>query len=113
MGYWVYFARCSNNTIYTGATTDLTRRMREHNEGSLAGNGAKYTAAHRPVCLAQAWKVDTWSNALRLEYALKKCLRKDKDQLIKQPGCICQIAERCKFDFSITQVSQELLQNIL
>lgn len=111
MGYWVYLARCSNNSIYTGATTDLIRRIKEHNQGSLTGSGAKYTAAHRPVVLAQAWEVDSWSNALRLEYALKKCQRKDKDQLIKQPGQITQIAEKYELNFSITKASQELLKN--
>ncbi len=110
MGYWVYLARCGNNTLYTGATTDLKRRMREHNSGSTGGNGAKYTASHRPVSLAQAWEVGTWSDALRLEHAIKKCVRTEKDQLIKQPEQIYRIAERCKLNFSITEASQELLK---
>ena len=109
MGYWVYLVLCGNNTIYTGATTDLIRRVYEHNNGS-SGRGAKYTTAHRPVSLAQAWEVGTWSDALRLEYAIKRCFRKEKDQLIKQPEQIYQLAERCKFSFSISQASLELLK---
>lgn len=109
MGYWVYLARCSNNTIYTGATTDLIRRVREHNSGYRGRPGAKYTAAHRPVSLAQAWQVESWSDALRLEYAIKQCERTEKDLLIKQPEHIYQLAERRKFTFSISEVSRELL----
>lgn len=109
MGYWVYLARCGNNTIYTGATTDLIRRVREHNSGSLKKNGAKYTASHLPISLAQAWEVGSWSDALRLEHAIKKCLRPEKDQLIKQSELIYRLAERRNLTFSITKTSQDLL----
>ncbi|MCB8816641.1 GIY-YIG nuclease family protein [Desulfosporosinus shakirovi] len=109
MGYWVYLARCGDNTIYTGATTDLMRRVKEHNSGVTRGKGAKYTASHPPVTLAQAWEVETWSEALRLEYAIKRCLRIEKDQLIKQPELIYHLAERRGLKFSILEVSQELV----
>ena len=108
MGYWVYLARCGNNTIYTGATTDLTRRVKEHNSGASRGKGAKYTASHLPVTLAQAWKVGSWSEALRLEHAIKRCLRIEKDQLIEQPEQIYRLAERRRLIFSILEVSPEL-----
>lgn len=109
MGYWVYLALCGNNSIYTGATTDLKRRVREHNSGYSGRHGAKYTAAHRPVSLAQAWEVDSWSDALRLEYAIKQCVRLEKDRLIKQPEQIHHLAERRKFTFKILEASRELL----
>lgn len=109
MGFWVYLARCGNNTLYTGSTTDLNRRVREHNGGHTRRQGAKYTAAHRPVTLAQAWEVDSWSSALRLEYAIKQCLRTEKDLLIMQPEQIHHLAELRKFTFSISEASQELL----
>ena len=112
MGYWVYLARCGNNTIYTGATTDLLRREREHNSGSSKGSKAKYTASHLPVSLAQAWEVGSWSDALRLEHAIKKCLRPEKDQLIKEPELIYRIAERLNLTFSITEASQDLLKQM-
>lgn len=112
MGYWVYLARCGNNTIYTGATTDLIRRVKEHNSGSSKGKGAKYTASHLPVTLAQAWEVGTWSEALKLEYAIKRCLRIEKDQLIEHPKHIYVLAERRGLNFSILEVSRELLDQI-
>jgi len=82
--------------------------MREHNKGAAAGHGAKYTASHRPVSLAQAWEVGTWSDALRLEHAFKKCVRTEKDQLIKQPERIYQLAERRQLTFLISDASHEL-----
>ena len=109
MGYWVYLARCGNNTIYTGATTDLIRRAHEHNRGFSGGRGAKYTASHLPVTLVQAWEVVSWSNALRLEHAIKKCSRREKEQLIEQAGQIYRLAERRKLAFLISEVSRELL----
>lgn len=110
MGYWVYLARCGDNTIYTGATTDLMRRVRQHNKGASSGQGAKYTASHRPVSLAQAWEVDTWSDALRLEHAIKKCTRSEKDQLIKKPEQIYQLAERRKLTFLISDASTRIFE---
>lgn len=105
MGFWVYLARCGNNTIYTGATTDLLRREKEHNSGSSKGSKAKYTASHLPVSMAQAWEVGSWSDALRLEHAIKKCPRPEKDQLIKEPEMIYRIAERRNLTFSITETT--------
>lgn len=112
MGFWVYLARCGNSSIYTGATTDLKRRVREHNGGYTGRLGAKYTAAHQPVSLAQAWEVTSWSDALRLEYAIKQCVRSQKEQLIKQPEQIHHLAEHRKFAFLISEASQELLIEI-
>jgi len=112
MGYWVYLARCGNNTIYTGATTDLMRRLKEHNNSGSRGKGAKYTASHLPVTLAQAWEVSSWSEALRLEHAIKRCPRIEKDQLIHQPGRIYQLAERRNLTFSILEVSQEFVNSL-
>ncbi|HZK83762.1 MAG TPA: GIY-YIG nuclease family protein [Desulfosporosinus sp.] len=110
MGYWVYLALCGNNTIYTGATTDLIRRAREHNSGLSGGKGAKYTASHRPVSLVQAWEVGTWSDALRLEHAIKRCQRPEKDRLIKEPKLIYSLAARRDLVFLISETSPELLK---
>lgn len=108
MGYWVYLARCGNNTIYTGATTDLLRREREHNGGTGKRTGAKYTAAHPPVILVQAWEVGSWNDALRLEYALKKCTRAQKDQLIERGEMIYKIAKLRKLNFAIMEIGEDL-----
>ena len=50
MGWYVYMLRCRDGSLYTGCTTDLTRRVAAHN----AGTGAKYTRARRPVALVKS-----------------------------------------------------------
>ncbi|MHB8125469.1 MAG: GIY-YIG nuclease family protein [Desulfitobacteriaceae bacterium] len=103
MGYWVYLARCRDSTIYTGATTDLRRRIREHNEKT--NKGTRYTTSHKPVELVQAWQVLTWSDALRLELAIKKCDRVKKERLINNTEEIDALAKLRKLSFEINAVS--------
>lgn len=88
MRYWVYLVRCGDYSLYTGATVDLERRLYRHN----TAQGAKYTAGRLPVSLAQAWEVETWSDALRLEAILKKCSKKTKEDLILKPELIRSLA---------------------
>ena len=46
--YYLYILKCADETLYTGVTTDLKRRMTEHNNSKL---GAKYTSSRRPVII--------------------------------------------------------------
>jgi putative endonuclease len=74
--YFVYMVMCSDrkNTIYTGFTTDLDKRLKRHNEG----RGAKYTRSRLPVKLIYSevcWDAGT---ALGREYQIKKLTRKEK-----------------------------------
>ncbi len=98
MACWVYLAHCKDDTIYTGVTLDLERRIHEHNSTAA---GAKYTSSRRPVSLAQAWAVDTWSDALRLEHAIRKSSRKFKEELINAPEKIAVLAMRRSLEFKI------------
>ncbi len=76
-GTWqVYLLLCADNTLYCGSTTDLVRRLRQHN-GELAG-GARYTRSRRPVRLAASCSCPTREDALRLEASIKKLDRKKK-----------------------------------
>ena len=74
--WWVYMVRCADGTIYTGCTTDLKRRVRQHN-GEIRG-GAKYTAARRPVTLAGTCEAVNRSVAQSIEMQLKKLPRAEK-----------------------------------
>ncbi len=75
-GLWyVYVVRCADDSLYTGITTDVERRVEEHN-GSP--KGARYTRARRPVTLEQAWSFGSRSEAASAEYAFKKLSRKTK-----------------------------------
>ena len=77
--YYLYILKCSDATLYTGITTDLTRRVYEHNTSK---RGAKYTASRRPVTLVYSKKYATRSEASQAEYQTKKLTRKQKLQLI-------------------------------
>ncbi|WLD57936.1 GIY-YIG nuclease family protein [Salinispirillum sp. LH 10-3-1] len=72
----VYVLRCADTSLYTGVTTDVTRRVRQHN-GELVG-GARYTRARRPVCVVYE---ETWGSraeACRREAEIKALTRADK-----------------------------------
>ncbi len=66
---YVYILRCNDNSLYTGITTNLERRLRQHN-GKIVG-GAKYTSIRNPVELVFSEECDTRSNASKREYAIK------------------------------------------
>lgn len=79
-GQWVvYILHCSDQSLYTGVTTDLNRRLKEHNEGAM---GAKYTRARRPVTLAWFEQCDSRSSATIREAEIKKLDRDQKLELI-------------------------------
>ena len=77
--YSVYILRCTDDTLYVGITTDVTRRMSEHNTSTL---GAKYTRGRRPVTLVYTKRYRTRSTASREEARIKALPRKEKLALI-------------------------------
>jgi putative endonuclease len=78
--YYLYIVRCADKTLYTGITTDLDRRIGEHNSGKL---GAKYTRARRPVKLVYSRKFKNRVLAQAAEYRIKKLSRTEKLEMIK------------------------------
>ena len=76
--WWAYLVKCADDTLYAGITTDLERRVTEHN----AGSGARYTRARRPVVLVYREQGDDRSSALKREAAIKRLSRADKLALI-------------------------------
>lgn len=76
--HFVYILECSDQTLYTGYTTDLERRMNVHN----ASKGAKYTRGRLPVRLRYYESYDSASIALKREYAIKKKTRQQKLELM-------------------------------
>jgi putative endonuclease len=77
--WYVYILECNDKTLYTGITTDLDRRVKEHNESS---KGAKYTKARRPVKLVYSETLANRSLASKRELQIKKLSRRDKIKLI-------------------------------
>ena len=71
---------CSDGTLYTGITTDIERRLDEHNNSP---KGAKYTRARRPVALVYSEELESRSEASKREYFIKhKMSRKEKLELV-------------------------------
>jgi putative endonuclease len=82
MNYFVYIVRCGDNSLYTGITTDLDRRIQEHN-GELPG-GAKYTAARKPVSLVYRSDFSDRSTASKEEARIKKMTKVHKELLVNK-----------------------------
>jgi putative endonuclease len=80
MEYAVYIVRCADGSLYTGITTDVVRRIAEHN-GERA-HGAKATRTRRPVTLVYEEKYSTRSEASKREYEIKSLTRTKKLKLI-------------------------------
>ena len=80
---WIYILITSRGHFYTGWTTDLKRRFREHESGK---NGAKYTRAFKAQKIAMSWSIQgSRSDALRIEAFIKKQSRKKKQEYIDHP----------------------------
>ncbi len=77
----VYLLRCADNTLYCGITTNLQKRLRQHN-GELVG-GAKYTKIRQPCELVYAEYAENRSHATQKEYAIKQLSKAAKEYLIK------------------------------
>jgi putative endonuclease len=78
--YHLYILQCTDGTLYTGITTDLKRRILEHNETRI---GARYTLGRRPIKLVYSKKLKNRSLALKEEARIKKLKRSQKLELIK------------------------------
>jgi putative endonuclease len=76
---WMYILQCSDGSYYVGSTSDLDKRVREHNEG----RGSKYTARRRPVKLVFAAKFATISEAYEREKQVQGWGRKKREALIR------------------------------
>jgi putative endonuclease len=78
-GWHLYILRCADGSLYTGITTDVARRVAEHNESD---KGAKYTKSRRPVVLVYCRDALNKSEAFREEYRIKKLSRRQKEGLV-------------------------------
>jgi putative endonuclease len=80
MQYVTYIVECADQTLYIGITTDIERRITEHN---TSNKGAKYTRARRPVKLRYTEEFSSKSDAQKREYSLKQLSRPEKLKLVE------------------------------
>lgn len=79
MTHYVYVLRCGDDSLYTGYTTDVERRLREHRDGS----GAKYTRGRGPLELVHVETYESQSAAMSREYEIKQFSRARKERLVE------------------------------
>jgi putative endonuclease len=75
----VYMLLCSDGSLYTGITTDVDRRVKEHN----SGKGSKYVRSRRPAELVWREDAESRSGALRREAEIKSLSRTEKEALVE------------------------------
>jgi predicted GIY-YIG superfamily endonuclease len=78
--WFVYIVRCADASLYTGITKDVSRRYRQHNDGTAS----RYTRSRRPVVLVYQEAQPTRGQALRREAAIKVLSRREKLALIRR-----------------------------
>ncbi|MFH0906944.1 MAG: GIY-YIG nuclease family protein [bacterium] len=81
MTYTIYILKCSDNSLYTGCTNDIKKRIKQHNESKL---GAHYTKLRRPVVLMYLEVFNTLKKARQREAEIKSWSRKEKIALINK-----------------------------
>ncbi len=82
MIYFFYIVRCIDNSLYSGVTTELERRVEEHN--THVTKGAKYTKSRRPVTLVYFEKYKTKSAAMKREWEVKQLSKEEKEKIVKK-----------------------------
>lgn len=80
---YVYMVRCEDESIYTGITKDVAKRMKEH--FFQTEKGAKYTKSRKVKTVLMVWEAMNYSSAARLEYAIKHIPKYKKLRLIESP----------------------------
>ncbi len=80
--YYTYMIRCEDNSIYTGITNNLKRRMNEHFDKTE--KCAKYTLRHTPKIIETVWESENRTLASKLEYHIKSLKKCDKEEIIKE-----------------------------
>jgi putative endonuclease len=78
--WYIYIVRCSDNSLYTGVTKDIDRRVAEHNTSDKLG--ARYTQSRRPVTLVYEEGAESRSQASKRELEIKRLTKKHKEGLI-------------------------------
>jgi putative endonuclease len=90
--WYVYVARCRDDTLYCGIARDVAARIAAHD----AGAGARYTRGRGPLTVVLVRRCRDKPAALRLEHAIKQLSRADKQALVTRPARVAAIARRAR-----------------
>lgn len=81
--YYIYIIECEGNCLYTGIAKDIVKRLTNHYIKKTCC--AKFTKSHQMINLKSLWTSETKSDALKLEYRIKKLSKLNKNELINNP----------------------------
>ncbi len=91
MDWSIYMIRCADGSLYTGITTDVERRLTEHQ--SAGQKGAKYLRGKGPLILEWQEKIGDKSCALKLERRIKKLPKATKEKLATNNRKLCEVID--------------------
>lgn len=103
--YYIYIVKCEDNTLYTGITTDVSRRMNEH--FNRTEKCAKYTRSHKAKSLEALWQTEQRSVASKLEWHIKHLAKQKKIQLINNPQNVRELFEDDELKKSFVPVNTD------
>ena len=90
--WFVYIARCSDASLYTGIARNVAERIAQHD----AGKGARYTRGRGPLSVCAVRRCTSKGDALRLELAIKAMTREEKEHLIAKKRRLAALARRSR-----------------
>lgn len=105
--YYVYMLRCEDNSIYTGITVDIYRRLNEH--FSKGNKCAKYTQTHPAKNVECVWQTNNRMLASKLEFYIKTLSKKQKEELILQDNLSEYFENKIEIEKYI-RLSKELIK---
>ena len=100
MKAFVYILKCSDNSLYTGYTVDLEKRLKTHN----SGKASKYTSARLPVKMVFSEECKDKSDALKKEHFIKSLNRDDKIKIIEKKESLQNL-------YDIYLINKSILKN--
>ncbi len=105
MSYYVYILECRDGKYYTGYTSDIDKRIKQHFSGK---GGAKFTRGFPPLKLTALWQISgTKGDAMRVEAFIKSRTKEEKSRIISEPSSLNRmIAEK----YPDREIGVELLQ---
>lgn len=80
----LYLIRCGDNSLYTGITTDVSRRLGQHQNRDGKGKGAKFLRGKQPLTLVFSAPIGDRSEAQKIEYRVKQLGKSDKEALVSR-----------------------------
>ena len=89
--WYLYIVRCRDGTLYTGISTDVDRRLAEHQQGGKAA--ARYLKGRAPLALVLRQKLGSRRLAAKVENLVKKLSKADKEKMIGAPGCFDELVK--------------------